>query len=73
MLLPDPKRVIPRGVRERIKAYFEANPDEELSRADMALKFSVSVKTVDIALQQLRTMGMLEPVHAWRRPAKARL
>lgn len=60
------------GVRIRLRDYFLANPDEELSRQDMAIKFDVSVKAVDLACQQLRDAGELVSVHAWRLPAKAR-
>jgi transposase len=62
----------PNSLRIRLLAYFDANPDEELSRGDIAVKFSVSTKTVDLVLSQLKKSGQLEPVHAWRRPDSPR-
>lgn len=61
------------GVRKRILKYFAANPDEELGRQDMAIKFSVSAKTIDQALAQLKKSGELVSVHAWRLPSKGTL
>ncbi len=60
------------SLRARLLAFFDANPHEELTRADIAAKFSVSLHAVDSVLSQLRQAGELEPVHAWRRVASRR-
>lgn len=55
------------GIWRRIYDYFEANPDEELSRADMIVKFGASAQAIDLYLQQMREEGYLESVHVYRR------
>jgi Fic family protein len=55
------------GFRERLRQFFEANPDEELTRTDIMTKFEVPASTVDSALKFMSGKGELEPVHVWRR------
>ena len=59
----------PYSLRARLLAFFDANPEEELTRSDIATKFCVAMKTIDNVLAQARKDGELEPVHVWRRPA----
>jgi len=44
-----------------IRAFYTANPDEELSCADIMVKFDMTRKQVDNAIQNLRKTGFLEP------------
>lgn len=56
------------NLKQRIIAYFEANPDEELTRQDMHLKLGGSIKTLDIHLSALKKAGYLEkPEPLYRR------
>lgn len=57
------------SVYTRLLAYFAANPDEELTRADIAAKFNAGAKNVDAALTRARATGLIEAVHAYRVPA----
>lgn len=50
----------------RMLAYFQANPDEELLRQDVAEKFGAKMKSVDFAIGRLRDQGYLESVHVVR-------
>jgi len=54
-------------LRQRIIAYFEENPDEELTRADMHAKFGGSIKTLDIHLCALKKSGYLEKPIVYRK------
>lgn len=56
------------SLRAALRTYFDAHPDAELSRNQIAEKFFRSVKTVDIALSLMRKAGEMESVKAWRRP-----
>lgn len=56
------------SLRHALRAFYDANPNAELSRAQIAEKFFRSIKTVDIALAIMKHEGELVPVHAWRRP-----
>ena len=60
------------SLRAALREFYDANPDAELSRNQIAEKFFRSVKTVDIALAIMKHEGELEPVHAWRRPKQER-
>lgn len=52
----------------KILGYFEANPDEELSYADMATKFGVTVDQIRMAMRTLMhdAPPVLESVHVIR-------
>jgi len=54
-------------LRQKIIAYFEQNPDEEMTRADMHTKFGGSIKTLDIHLSALKKLGYLEKPIVYRR------
>lgn len=54
------------GFRERLRQFFAANPDEELTRADIMTKFDVPASTVDSALKRMSEAGELAPAHVWR-------
>ena len=58
------------NLRQKIIAYFEENPDEELTRIDMHLKFGGSIKTLDIHLSSLKKSGYLEKPTVYRRVKK---
>jgi hypothetical protein len=60
------------GVYRRLIAFFEANPDEELTRADIIVKFDASTKNVDAALSRARLERRIESVHAYRVPVMKR-
>ena len=48
----------------RVLEFFEANPDEELTRADMKVKFSAGESNLSTALSELR--DQVESVHIVR-------
>ena len=57
----------------KILAYFQANPDEELTYADIAAKFSVSQERARTTVRDLmtgRAKALLESVHVVRLKAK---
>lgn len=56
----------------RILAYFEANPDEELSFGDIAAKFSTSEQYACQMARRLLERGELEHVNVLRLPPSAR-
>jgi DNA-binding GntR family transcriptional regulator len=47
------------GIRQRIRAYFDANPTEELTKSDIAIKFDCSEKTVEQAVTALKAEGAI--------------
>ncbi len=49
-------------LRDRLVAYFAANPDDELSLADVLVKFSVPVNTARGSIDSLRKVGLLDAV-----------
>ena len=49
-------------LRDRLVAYFAANPDDELTFADIAVKFSVPVGTARGSIGSLRKVGLLDAV-----------
>jgi AraC-like DNA-binding protein len=61
------------GLRRRIEDYFQASPDEELSRADMLVKFGCNAKTLDHHLAHMRREGVLVSVHGYRLSSAARM
>ncbi len=48
--------------RDRLVAYFAANPDDELMFADVILKFAVPVNTARGSIDSLRKAGLLDAV-----------
>lgn len=54
------------SLRAKLRAFFDANPGEELTRADIAAKFDAGESTVDSALRRMRINGELEAAHVWR-------
>lgn len=51
----------------KLRAYFAANPDEELTLSDICTKFGYSMKTVDASLRRMRNAGYpIETVHVVR-------
>lgn len=63
----------PDGLASRVLAYFERNPDEELTIEQAAVKFDAPVPTVRNALRYLRELGKIENVRVVRLPAKGRM
>lgn len=57
------------NLKERIRAFYEANPDEELTADDMAIKWDVSRRTLERTISELRDDGLLLAVN--RRPSGA--
>lgn len=60
------RRPIPGTLRDRIVRFYEQNPDEELTHADIHAKFGVTRKNTEQALILLRKEGLLESVHVVR-------
>lgn len=58
------------SLAERIAAFFAANPDEELTHEDLAIKFDAAQFAVGYALAKLRARGLLESVHIVRLRSK---
>lgn len=54
------------GVKKRIAAFFEANPGEELTKADMMVKFGATESAVEQALWILKSEGLLERASVYR-------
>lgn len=44
----------------RLRAFFEANPDEELTPEDIAIKFDVTSVNVEDALRYMRKHGQVK-------------
>jgi hypothetical protein len=57
------------GLRGRLLAYFDENPDEELKISDIVAKFDAHPRNVESTLTRMRQLGELEPAHVWRRRA----
>ena len=69
------RRTNPDSLAARILAYFAANPDEELTYADIAAKFEVSQELARRTVRDLmdgRAKAVLESVHIVRLKAKGR-
>jgi len=58
------------SLADRIAAFFAANPDEELTHDDLAIKFEACKDTVDYALAKLRATRLVEVVHVVRLRSK---
>lgn len=61
------------GLASRMLAFFEHNPEEELTIAQAAVKFDAPAATVRNALRYLRELGKIENVRVVRLPAKGRM
>lgn len=59
------------SLRTKILRFFEANPDEELSGTDMAIKFGEARKIINVTLCRMRARGELERVNVWRKGGSA--
>lgn len=57
------------SLSERLRRFFEINPDEELMHGDIAAKFSASRRSVDNAVSHLKSKGFIESVKVVRRAA----
>lgn len=55
-----------KSLTARIREFFEANPDEELTHQDILTKFECNPRTAETALAKLRMAGVLESVHVVR-------
>lgn len=64
----------PIGLWKRIAAFFEANPDEELTKEDMMAKFGASEHSVVQALWRLKGDGTVDRHVVYRaaQPTSAR-
>lgn len=60
------------GLATKLWHFFDANRDEELTRADIEAKFGMTGTTVTKALKELGDRGLVESVHVIRLPAKGR-
>lgn len=60
------------GTAVLLDDYLEANPDEDLTVADVMLKFGVSHVAVYKAIERLTFLGKAEYAKVIRRPAKGR-
>ncbi len=60
------------GLAKRMREFFERNPDEWLTKADMVAKFSCSPRTLENVVRRLGHHGIeLEAVTVWRRKAES--
>ena len=55
-------------LRERLLAYFAANPHEELTYADAMVKFDVSYTILTSTLKRMRPRKLIEVAHVMRSP-----
>lgn len=55
------------GLESRLREFFQANPDEELSLRDICAKFDCSESTAYSATCKLHTEGLLRRVAVYRR------
>lgn len=60
------------GLPARLLAFFMANPDEELSFADICAKFDVGISNARYAVDALGRDGHVESVHVVRLNGKGR-
>jgi transcription initiation factor IIE alpha subunit len=65
-----PKSPDDRSLHSKITEYFDAFPDEELTRDEIAIKFSVHPNTVDRVLRAVLAQGEIESVKIIRRRLK---
>lgn len=56
----------------KLMAYFEANPEEELTYADLVAKFGVSIRAARACVDRMTPTGELESVHVIRLSTKGR-
>ena len=53
-------RMYPRiGVAGRIATYFETNPEEELTQADVCVKFNITQQTARSVISALQSQGLV--------------
>jgi len=62
----------PHSLAGRLREFFDANPGEELSYTDIAVKFSISRNTAYNVVRQLEQQGHLEAVYVVRAVASNR-
>lgn len=60
----------PASVPEAVRRFFLANPDEELTFEQLALKFGCTVWTARHAVRELKEAGLIESVHVIRNRSK---
>lgn len=53
------------ALRVRIRAFFEANPHEMLSRRDVAVKFGITEHRASVELSRLKAEGLLKHTYVW--------
>lgn len=68
----DPRGPVKGKTSARLMAYFKANPDEELTIADAAIKIGAGEHTLRSAVLRLSLAGSLECVRIIRLPEKGR-
>lgn len=54
------------SLSKRIRKFFAINPGEELTRADMAVKFEVSERSIEDSLRVLKAEGAIVRVLVFR-------
>lgn len=54
------------GVQRRLEEFFGANPQEELTYADIVVKFGGTYRSAHSAVARLQARGELESVHVIR-------
>lgn len=57
---------VPGSLQDRIRKFFAANSDEELTYSDMAAKFGCTPDSARNAVREMRDMGELESIHVIR-------
>ena len=68
----EPPAPLKPGLALRIYEFFWDNPTEELTCADICVKFSANVRTMESALRRLARHGSIESVHVVRAKGKGR-
>lgn len=63
------QQLAPGGLPHRIKAFFDANPDEELLEDDIKVKFGCTHKQLYEALNRLQAVRAIRVVRVIRRAA----
>lgn len=58
-----PRTYVANSNTNRVRQFFLANPDEELTYADINIKFGMSLAEARYAVRELRAQGLLRTEH----------
>ncbi len=65
-VMPSKGKEDPNSKAGRIREFFKNNPDEELTKEDVEVKFGLTQRQAGSALDNLRDAGFLESHHLYR-------